>query len=204
MKVETLQVSKGTRSKIIACAAEEILITGFQSASVGKIIKKANVSKGCFYHHFPTKQQLGYAVLDELFTHVRTEIWEPIFNHDNTLQEIITLYSQAKHKLDCKHIKHGCPINNLSQEMSPIDEGFRERIEYIYSSWNQRLTSELKKCQKLGYMKKSVKPSEIASLIIAATQGATGIAKNSQNPKSFVEYTLGLCNYLRSLQETPK
>ena len=27
---------------------------------------------------------------------------------------------------------HGCPLNNFAQEMSPLDEGFRERIENVY------------------------------------------------------------------------
>ncbi len=195
--------SENTREKIICSAAEEILLTGFQAASINNIINKAGVSKGCFYHHFPTKQHLGYAVLDEMFTQVKTEIWEPIFTNANTLQAIINLYTEPDKTLDCEHVKHGCPINNLAQEMSPIDEGFRARIEEIYTSWKQRLTDELQKCQQHGYMNNTVEASDIATLIIAVTQGATGIAKNAQNPTSFIEYTHGLCNYLKSLQQIP-
>lgn len=189
-----------TRNRIVSCGAEEILISGFQSSSIASILKKAEVSKGCFYHHFPTKQDLGYAVLDELLSRIRDEIWEPILTSENTLQELIHLYSQANKNFDCERIKHGCPINNLAQEMSPIDEGFRERIEHIYTAWKQRLTEELERCQENGHMDKNANASEIATLIIAVTQGATGIAKNAQNPDSFVEYTKGLSNYLSSLQ----
>ena len=201
MESERINQAEITRSNIIACAAEEILHTGFQSASVSNILRKAGVSKGCFYHHFPTKKELGYAVLDELFTKVKTEIWEPILTSKNPLQAIINLYQQPKDHFDNDQIKHGCPINNLAQEMSPVDEGFRERIELIYSGWKQRLTEELQRCQQDGHMKKDINVDDIAALIIAATQGATGIAKNAQNPDSFIEYTRGLSDYLNTLQQ---
>lgn len=194
------QQAESTRVKILNFAAEEVLRSGFQSASVGEIIRKAGVSKGCFYHHFPTKQELGYAVLDEMFTRVKTEIWEPILSSDNPLESIINMYENPDHEVDCERIKHGCPINNLAQEMSPIDEGFRERIEIIYSSWKERLTESLHACQKKGYMNNDVQASDIATLIMAVTQGAVGIAKNSQQPESFTEYTRGLSQYLRELQ----
>ena len=194
------QQAEATRIKILNYAAEEVLRSGFQSASVGEIIRKAGVSKGCFYHHFPTKQELGYAVLDEMFTRVKRDIWEPILSSENPLESIINMFENPDHEADCESVKHGCPINNLAQEMSPIDEGFRERIENIYLSWKQRLTESLQHCQKKGYMNNQVKAQEIATLIMAVAQGAVGIAKNSQQPESFSEYTRGLTQYLRELQ----
>ena len=194
------QQAEATRIKILNFAAEEVLRSGFQSASVGEIIYKAGVSKGCFYHHFPTKRELGYAVLDEMFTRVKKEIWEPILTSENPLESIINMFEKPDHENDCESIKHGCPINNLAQEMSPIDEGFRERIEIIYLDWKERLTESLQSCQKKGYMNNKIQANEIATLIMAVTQGATGIAKNSQQPASFTEYTRGLSQYLRELQ----
>ena len=190
-----------TRDKILAIAAEDIFRGGFQASSIGEIIRKANVSKGCFYHHFSTKQALGYAVLDETLTKVKNEIWLPILSSENPLHSIIDMFTNPEEYLDCESVKHGCPINNLAQEMSPIDEGFRERIESIYGHWRQQLSTSLQRCQRNGDMSKDVDADEIATLIIAVTQGAVGIAKNSQHPESFSEYTRGLTQYLRELQQ---
>ncbi len=110
------------------------------------------------------------------------------------------MFNNPENHFDCERIKLGCPINNLAQEMSPIDEGFRERIETIYISWKSRLTESLQYCQKNGVMSKDIDASEVATLIMAVTQGAIGIAKNSQQPTSFSEYTRGLTQYLRALQ----
>ncbi len=189
-----------TREKILTIAAEDIFRAGSQASSISEIIRRANVSKGCFYHHFTTKQELGYAVLDETLTKVKNEIWDPILSSENPLQSIIGMYNNPEQYLDYETVKHGCPINNLAQEMSPIDEGFRERIETIYTHWKQQLSTSLQRCQRNGDMSKDVDADEIATLIIAVTQGAVGIAKNAQQPASFTEYTHGLVQYLQKLQ----
>ena len=188
------------RSKILGIAAQEIFVHGFQSASISEILRKAEVSKGCFYHHFPTKQSLGIAVLEESYIDKVKQIWEPIFSSENPLAALIHLFQYGFKSVDCEKIKLGCPINNLAQEMSPIDNRFRQRLEFIYQVWKQRLTKTLKKAQDKGYMRNDVDPKAIATLTIATTQGAIGIAKNSQQAGSFTEYTQGLVDYLISLQ----
>ena len=100
-------------------------------------------------------------------------------------------------------IRCGCPINNLSTEMSPIDEGFRLRIERVYKRWHSRLIEAFIRAQKRGYMRKDVKAEEAALFIIAAIQGAFTISKNSQNCELFIQVMQPLNQYLRSLQVTP-
>lgn len=192
--------AESTRSNILEIAAQEILRCGFQSSSIGAIIKQTNVSKGCFYHHFSTKKELGYAVLDHSIEHVKNEVWMPMLMSENPLTTIINMFSYPEQYLDHEKVKLGCPINNLSQEMSPIDEGFRQKIEKMYADWKTHLSTSLKRRQDNGAMKNNVSAEEIATLVIAVTQGATGIAKNSQQPKSFSEYSHGLVEYLKFLQ----
>ena len=189
-----------TREKIMETAAEEIYRVGFQATSIGEILRKLGVSKGCFYHHFQTKQQLGYAVLEEMYFKIQAEIWNPILNGNDPLNGIIKLYRDTNKELETERIKHGCPINNLAQEMSPIDEGFRKRVEKIYQTWHKQLTLALKRAQKENTMRSDIDPNEVAALIIAVTQGAVGIAKNAQQPKTFKEYTRGLIHYLEQLR----
>jgi AcrR family transcriptional regulator len=59
------QRSEETRSKIILSAIKLFSARGFNSASVDEICKDAGISKGAFYHHFKSKQDLFLALLDE-------------------------------------------------------------------------------------------------------------------------------------------
>ena len=54
-----------TRNALIHAAFEEIWQFGFQAASLDAILERARLTKGALYHHFPNKQALGYAVVDE-------------------------------------------------------------------------------------------------------------------------------------------
>lgn len=192
--------SETARDRILNVAAQEILVAGFQASSLGTILRKSKVSKGCFYHHFETKQALGLAVLEESFITIIKQIWEPIFDSANPLASLIDLLSGQIKNADDNDIKLGCPINNLAQEMSPIDDKFRQRIELIHQVWKQRLTKALEKSQQQQQMLNTVDAKSIATLTIATTQGAIGIAKNAQRKESFIEYTQGLVQYLTSLQ----
>jgi len=55
-----------TRQKLLSAAFEEIYRSGFQAASLDRILAKAGVTKGALYHHFIDKAALGYAVVDEV------------------------------------------------------------------------------------------------------------------------------------------
>ena len=55
-----------TRDKILHSAFCEIHRQGFQAASIANILQDTGLTKGALYHHFPTKQALGLAVIDEV------------------------------------------------------------------------------------------------------------------------------------------
>ena len=58
------QRSEETRSKIIASAIKLFSNRGYNAASVDDICADAGISKGAFYHHFKSKQDLFLALLD--------------------------------------------------------------------------------------------------------------------------------------------
>jgi AcrR family transcriptional regulator len=55
-----------TRDAILTSAFDEMYEHGFQAASLSRILDRAGVTKGALYHHFGSKMDLGYAVVDEV------------------------------------------------------------------------------------------------------------------------------------------
>lgn len=52
------QRGEETRERILTAAAECFAQTGYDATGVAQICRRAEVTKGAFYHHFPSKQSL--------------------------------------------------------------------------------------------------------------------------------------------------
>ena len=58
------QRSEETRARILEASIKQFSVNGYNKASVDNICAQAGVSKGAFYHHFKTKQDVFLALLD--------------------------------------------------------------------------------------------------------------------------------------------
>jgi len=60
--------SEETRARILDAAVRRFAIAGYDAASVDDICAEAGVSKGAFYHHYPTKQAIFLALMQGWLT----------------------------------------------------------------------------------------------------------------------------------------
>src|SRR2546425_9023198 len=116
-----------TRKKLLQAAFEEIYRRGFQGASLETILAAAGVTKGALYHHFIDKAALGYAVVDEVVKGLLLERWLGLLDQHtgDPLTALQGVFRTRASSLTADEIELGCPLNNLAQEMSPLDERFR-------------------------------------------------------------------------------
>jgi AcrR family transcriptional regulator len=190
-----------TRQALIEAAYEEIYRNGFQAASLSTILERTGVTKGALYHHFRNKMQLGYAVIDEKIHQKLNHDWfQPMQVEGHPIDVLIRVIQQAGQQITDAQIQLGCPLNNLAQEMSPIDIGFRQRINHLYQKWRQSIETLLHKGQQDGLVKTGISASETALFILAAIEGCTGIAKNAQSLDELKRCAAGLISYLDSLR----
>ncbi len=66
--------SQETRSHILAAAEQSFAERGYDITSVDSICRAAGVSKGAFYHHFPSKGAVFAALLDEWLNNLDTQL----------------------------------------------------------------------------------------------------------------------------------
>jgi TetR/AcrR family transcriptional regulator, transcriptional repressor for nem operon len=193
-----------TREKLLNAAFGEIHRHGFQAASIANILQDTGLTKGALYHHFPTKQDLGLAVIDEI---IRTQLEGLIFRRvAGSEQPVATLLEVIAEMGACRDpevIRLGCPLNNLMQEMSPLDENFKARLNGVLATWGRIVEDALRSGQQSGVLRADVDCRAAALFIVSAWEGCIGIAKSLQSPEGFGLCMTQLHGYVRGLLAKP-
>jgi hypothetical protein len=79
----------------------------------------------------------------------------------------------------------GCPLNNLVQEMSPIDEDFRLRMKAVIDAIHTSTANALRRGQNAGLVRTDIDPEAAARFFFANIEGAYSMAKVAKNAANF-------------------
>ena len=198
--MKTSRNPEKTRAHILAVAFREIYQKGFQGASINDIVAKTDVTKGAFFHYFATKQDLGYAIVDEILSRMIMERWiTPLVAYKNPVQGILNRFKKIIESTPDETVCFGCPLNNLIQEMSPVDPVFKEKLKAVTALWIDENETYLKKAQTLGYLKPEVDTRQLAEFVVMVEEASFGLGKSLSNKKIHWNAYHSLRRYMMSL-----
>lgn len=190
-----------TRKEILDAAFWEVFTRSFQGVSVDEIVKKTSLTKGAFYHQFPKKLDLGYALVDEVIKPMTYSRWiEPLKDFENPLEGILAQLKNLIGKASPSQLRFGCPLNNLVQEMAPVDPIFKKKLEAALLYWIKGMEQELKRAKKNGFIRKGVKTRQAAHFVVMAHEGFYGMLKGLDDPKAFDALYDSLKRYFETLK----
>ncbi|HLB93107.1 MAG TPA: TetR/AcrR family transcriptional regulator [Terriglobales bacterium] len=188
-----------TRERLLQAASREIYRSGFQSASLDTILASAGVTKGALYYHFKSKEALGYAVIEEVIAPDVHGKWVRPFQ---SVKDPIDALIGAVRRIPVRpaDVRGGCQLNNLAQEMSPLDAGFRRRMARIFDAWREAVAFTLREGQTRRSVRRDIEPADVAASLIAMVEGYGSLAKNAQDPKVMKAGIRNIVDWLRSLR----
>jgi TetR/AcrR family transcriptional repressor of nem operon len=194
-----LRDAERTRERLLQAASREIYRSGFQSASLDTILASAGVTKGALYYHFKSKEALGYAVVEEVIApNLRGKWLHPLQRDKDPIDTLIGIVQGESVRPE--DVRGGCPLNNLAQEMSPLDEGFRKRLAIVFHAWQEGVATALREGQIRGRVRRDAEPAEAAGLLVAMVEGYVSLAKNAQDAKVMKAGIRNIVDWLRSLR----
>src|SRR5687767_12068888 len=100
--------SPGTRSRILATAAEEFGARGFAATAVDRIARRARVNKAMIYYHFPNKRALYTTIVREHFTPIVEKLAAITAERAPAGQQLDLLIKTLVESIDAS--KHFLPI----------------------------------------------------------------------------------------------
>ncbi len=107
--------SEETRARLLSVAETLFAEQGFDATGVADICVTAGVSKGAFYHHFPTKHALFQALLEGWLEQLDQQL-------DTTLQSSTNM---------------AAGLLNIAEGTGPIFEGAGTRSLIVFEFWMQ-------------------------------------------------------------------
>ena len=192
---------RNTRENILYAAFQEVHYNGFQAASINNIISSAGVTKGALYHYFASKEEIGYALLDEVFTeYMDASYIAPLSETDDPITVFIEHLKETGAQMSEEDIALGCPLDHFSQEMAPINNEFQKRLDALYQRKHTALVAAFERGQAAGNVTEDVSAESIALMIDAALHGAMALAKNSRSLETLMKCGEGLFHYLEQLR----
>jgi TetR/AcrR family transcriptional regulator, transcriptional repressor for nem operon len=190
-----------TRKKILGAMFKDVHKNGFQGLRADKVIKDLDVTKGALYHYFSSKEAIGLAIIDEMIEPSYLKFYDDLDVFEGNPIDMLRFHLKdlsrhATHEEICL----GCPLNNLVQEMSPINEDFREKLKGVVEKMTFSITNALNRGIMNGYVKKGTDAQAVAEFYFSGIEGSFSIAKVHRNPEMFKSNMKQLSLYLDILR----
>jgi len=166
------------RDQIIAAADQLFYQNGFEHTSFAHIAEAVNISRGNFYYHFKTKDEILAAVINLRLADKRAmlEQWEI---EDKNPAERIRSFIKILILNRAKIIRFGCPLGTLTTELTKLDHSAQEDANGLFTLFRSWLTQQF---QALGYNNRA---DELAMHLLARSQGVATLA-NAFTDEKFI------------------
>lgn len=197
-----------SRDKIIQAAKELFYHHGYQATSVDDILRATRVVKSNFYYHFPTKEDLIIAVLEQ-----RVAEYEVLI-----IQSLQNISLSPAERLDrfFDHICHaqqqlksaGCPFGNFAASLpspttEPRYERFRSKLSAVFYHIEEAMRECLVAGTQQGAFRTDITPREMAAFLMASVQGLLILAKAHQDADGLIR-GLAVARHLVKVHKKPE
>ncbi|MBT2619542.1 MULTISPECIES: TetR/AcrR family transcriptional regulator [Chryseobacterium] len=196
-----MKKSEATRLNILQKAFELIYSHGYQTTSVDEIIATTQVTKGAFYYHFKTKDEMGLAIINELMrSSFKKTFIDPFQNTDNPLDTIYQLMNFMLMENEFLKVQYGCPTANLTQEMAPWNIEFTKALNDLSKQWEEAMIKSIDHAKETGKVNKNVDSKGIAVFVMSGYWGVRNLGKLENNKSVYVTYLKQLKAYFSTMQ----
>ncbi|KUN95717.1 TetR family transcriptional regulator [Streptomyces caeruleatus] len=161
-----------TRAHILRCAAEIFAVRGYPYTSITDVAQRVGMTKGAVYFHFPNKESLAVAVVEELYSRWPRTLEEVRGKGLSPLDTAVEMFNDAADAFQNDPIMQAG--TRLQNERAFIDAELPEP----YVDWTSLISTLLREARDLGQLHDGVDPDQAARVTIAAFFGMQHISEN--------------------------
>ena len=184
-----------TRREIVDTAFRLIYTNGFHATSVNKIIDNVSVTKGAFFHHFRSKDEMLLAVIQDLVAPIISDsLVLPALNSKDPLDAV---FNTLEKTLGESEFEFGCPLGNL---VADAGREYSEELGNLLAVWVSALENEFESALSEGLLKDGIEPKSIATFVISSYQGTRLLGRVLPKEELRESFLREIRQYLRSIR----
>ena len=155
-----------TRQRLIAAASRQFAHHPYSMVSLDDILAEAELTKGAMYFHFPSKQALASAIVDDLSEITRAAVTELLARNMSGLETLIDLvYLLAVQDTEHEVARAGVRL------LETLD-----KTPALLQSWIELVTTLIQKAMTEGDVIDHHDPEDIAKMLVALGLGTRRIS----------------------------
>ena len=189
------------KDRIIHESLRQFSTKGFMSTSINDILEAVGTSKGGFYNHFKSKEELFFAALGEAWKIWRQRNLAGLDLCARPLDKIKKiLENYREHYLpDVENFPGGCIFVSLAVELNDQQPHLAKAVNEGFEGFKGLLKRFLDKEKQNGALKNGIDTGMVAEMIFAGILGAC-VAYTSDKSKENLDHSVeGLIAYLNMI-----
>jgi TetR/AcrR family transcriptional repressor of nem operon len=176
-----------TRQLILDTASSMFHTQSYSDVGIATICERAKVSKGSFFHFFPTKQDLGVAVMEQFRERISQTLIADAFSTSyppfERLDRFVTgIYNFQKSQTDEAGHLPGCPFGNMVMEQGTQNENLRKKAEGCLRSLANHVRNAVSDAVQSGEIE-PVDEEATADAMLGYIEGIQLMAKARNDPE---------------------
>ncbi len=183
-----------TRDHIVKAADQLFYEQGYEHTSFSHIADAVRISRGNFYYHFKSKDEILDAVINERLASTRSalELWEA---ENSDPADRIRCFIQILINNRDKITLYGCPVGTLSTELAKLNHASKvaaNKLFALYRSWL---------CRQFTLLGRKADADQLAMHLLARSQGIATLASAFHDETFIRQEVRELCDWLAGLKE---
>jgi TetR/AcrR family transcriptional regulator, transcriptional repressor for nem operon len=183
---------RDTRDLIVATADDLFYRQGFEHTSFADIASAVGISRGNFYHHFKSKDEILSAVIDKRLVdrQIMTERWEAeVSDPLGRIDRFIEILLVNGEKIRC----HGCPIGTMTSELAKLDHAAQPDAVQLFSLFRVWLA------RQFTHLGRKADADRLALTLLSRSQGAATLYNAFQDRDFLDREVAAMKHWLRDV-----
>ena len=189
-----------TKQNLLEAAFDVIRAKGYAATTVDEICAAAGVSKGAFFHHFASKEDLAVAAAGQ-WSEVTGGLFEsaPYHDADDPLERLLGYVAFRKQLIQGALPEFTCLVGTMTQEAYGTSPAIQKACWASISGHADTLIADIEAAMDRYGVTREFTAESLALHTQAVIQGAFILAKASGEPQRAVESIDHLQRYLKLL-----